>query len=46
MVQRALNYMAWKNDFEESINMLNHAILIDDTCEFAYETLATIELQR
>ena len=46
IVQRALNIMTWKNDFEQSIEMLNNAIEVDDTCEFAYETLATIEIQR
>lgn len=46
MVQRALNVMTWKNDFQEPIEMLNEAIRIDNTCEFAYETLATIEIQR
>ena len=46
LVQRALNVMTWKNEFDEPIKMLNEAIKIDDTCEFAYETLATIEIQR
>jgi len=46
MVQQALNVMSWKGDFEESIKILNKAIEIDDTCEFAYETLATVEIQR
>lgn len=46
MVQRALNIMTWTNDFEEPIKMLNQAIEIDQTCEFALETLATIEIQR
>jgi import receptor subunit TOM70 len=46
IVQRALNYMQWHNEFDTSIQMLNEAIQIDDTCEFAYETLASIEIQR
>lgn len=46
LVQRALNIMTWKNEFDEPIIMLNEAIKIDSTCEFAYETLATIEIQR
>jgi len=46
MVQHALTIMSWKNDFEEPIKMLNDAIKLDETCEFAYETLATIEIQR
>ena len=46
LVQRALNIMTWKNEFDEPVKMLNEAIKIDKTCEFAYETLATIEIQR
>jgi import receptor subunit TOM70 len=46
IVQRALNLMTWKNDLDMSIDMLNSAIVVDDTCEFAYETLATVEIQR
>jgi len=46
MVQHALTIMSWKNDFEEPIKILNEAIKLDETCEFAYETLATIEIQR
>lgn len=46
LVQRALNIMTWKNEFDEPVKMLNEAIKIDRTCEFAYETLATIEIQR
>ena len=46
IVQRALNIMTWKNEFDEAIELLNKAIEIDNTCEFAYETLATIEIQR
>lgn len=46
IVQRALNIMTWKNEFDEAVKMLNQAIEIDNTCEFAYETLATIEIQR
>ena len=44
--KKALNIMTWKNDFDEPIAMLNEAIKVDETCEFAYETLATIEIQR
>lgn len=46
IVQRALNTMTWKNEFDEAVNLLNRAIEIDNTCEFAFETLATIEIQR
>ena len=46
IVQRALNCMQRTNEFETAISMLNEAIKIDETCEFAYETLASIEIQR
>lgn len=46
IVQRALNTMTWKNEFNEAVRLLNEAIEIDNTCEFAFETLATIEIQR
>lgn len=46
VVQRALNHMQWTNQFDNAISMLNEAIKIDETCEFAYETLASIEIQR
>jgi import receptor subunit TOM70 len=46
LVQRALNLMTWQNEFEKPVEMLKQAIQIDDTCEFAFETLATIEIQR
>jgi import receptor subunit TOM70 len=46
LVQRALNLMTWQNEFDRPVEMLNQAIEIDETCEFAFETLATIEIQR
>jgi import receptor subunit TOM70 len=46
IVQRSLNLMQLRNESEESIEMLNSAIKIDATCEFAYEALATVEIQR
>jgi len=46
LVQRALNTMTWKNEFDEASNMLTQATEMDNTCEFAFETLATVEIQR
>jgi import receptor subunit TOM70 len=46
IVQRSLNLMQLRNESEEAISMLNSAIQIDETCEFAYEALATVEIQR
>lgn len=45
-VQRALNTMQMLNSFDDAIIQLEQVINDDDTCEFAYETLATIEIQR
>ncbi|XP_014216249.1 mitochondrial import receptor subunit TOM70 [Copidosoma floridanum] len=46
LVQRGLLHLQWKNDFNLAINLIKKAIEIDDKCEFAYETLGTIEVQR
>jgi import receptor subunit TOM70 len=45
-VHRGLLCLAAKNDFEKAINMVKKAVEIDPNCEFAYETLGTIEMQR
>jgi mitochondrial import receptor subunit TOM70 len=45
-VQRALNTMQMLNSFDDAITQLEQVISDDDSCEFAYETLATIEIQR
>ena len=36
----------WKQDLEKAIELVEQAIEIDDRCDFAYETLATLEVQR
>ena len=35
-----------KQDIEAAVTLVNKAIEIDDKCDFAYETLATLEVQR
>ncbi|XP_063959836.1 mitochondrial import receptor subunit TOM70-like isoform X1 [Lytechinus pictus] len=45
-VHRGLLYLAWKKDPEQAIRMIQKALEIDSRCDFAYETLGTIEVQR
>ncbi|KAK2158456.1 hypothetical protein LSH36_170g04057 [Paralvinella palmiformis] len=45
-VHRGLLRLQWKQDIDEATKLINKAIEVDDKCEFAYETLATIEIQR
>lgn len=46
LVQRGLLQLHWKNDVDAAIELIKSAIEVDDKCEFAYETLGTIEVQR
>lgn len=39
-------YLQWKSDIEKAIELIDEAIKIDDRCEYGYETLGTIEVQR
>lgn len=38
--------LQWKNDVEKALKLIEEAISLDAKCEFAYETLGTIEVQR
>jgi len=38
--------LQWKQDIDEAARLITKAMQIDDKCEFAYETLGTIEIQR
>lgn len=38
--------LQWKNDVEKALKLIEEAISLDSKCEFAYETLGTIEVQR
>ena len=38
--------LQWKQDIDEAVRLITKAMQIDDKCEFAYETLGTIEVQR
>lgn len=35
-----------RQDVEKAAELVNEALVIDDKCDFAYETLATLEVQR
>lgn len=45
-VHRAILILQWQSDIERGMKMLYDAIKVDDRCGFAYETLASVEVQR
>lgn len=45
-VHRGLLILQWKGDIGSALKMLEKAVEVDDKCEFAYETLGTVEVQR
>ncbi|XP_045210423.2 mitochondrial import receptor subunit TOM70-like [Mercenaria mercenaria] len=46
LVHRALLKLQWKQNIEEPVALIKQAIDLDDKCEYAYEILGTIEVQR
>jgi len=38
--------LQWKQDIEGAVKLIREAVRLDDKCDFAYETLATLEVQR
>ncbi|XP_059615764.1 mitochondrial import receptor subunit TOM70 [Phlebotomus argentipes] len=46
LVHRGILHLQWRGDVETALKYLQHAIEVDDKCEFAFETLASIEVQR
>ncbi|KAF4528114.1 hypothetical protein B566_EDAN016595 [Ephemera danica] len=44
-VHRAILQLHWTQDVVTAVQLINEAISIDDKCEFAYETLGTIETE-
>ncbi|KAK5644199.1 hypothetical protein RI129_008044 [Pyrocoelia pectoralis] len=46
LVHRGLLAIQSTSDMKKAIELINSAIELDDKCEFAYETLGTIEVQR
>ncbi|CAH1796180.1 unnamed protein product, partial [Owenia fusiformis] len=45
-VHRGLLLLQWKQDIEGAAKLIEQALKVDDKCEFAYETLGTLEVQR
>lgn len=45
-VHKSLVQLQKNTDFDKAVKLINKAIEIDDKCEFAFETLGTIEVQR
>lgn len=45
-VHKGLLALQWKSDIEAAVNLMKEGIKIDDKCEFAHETLGTLEVQR
>lgn len=38
--------LQWKQDLDKGLELISKAIEIDNKCDFAYETMGTIEVQR
>ncbi|XP_014224412.1 mitochondrial import receptor subunit TOM70 [Trichogramma pretiosum] len=46
LVYRGLLQLQSSNDIEKAVEYMQKAIELDEKCEFAYETLGTVEVQR
>jgi len=38
--------LQWKQDLDEAVKLITRALEIDEKCDFAHETMGTIEVQR
>ncbi|XP_040418598.1 mitochondrial import receptor subunit TOM70 [Cygnus olor] len=45
-VHKGLLQLQWKQDLDKGLELISKAIEIDNKCDFAYETMGTIEVQR
>lgn len=45
LVHKALLVLQWKAEIEPAKKLIHEALELDNDCEFAYETIATIEMQ-
>uniref|UniRef100_A0A8C6MMD7 Translocase of outer mitochondrial membrane 70 homolog A (S. cerevisiae) n=1 Tax=Nothobranchius furzeri TaxID=105023 RepID=A0A8C6MMD7_NOTFU len=45
-VHKGLLQLQWKQDLDLGLELISKAIEIDNKCDFAYETMGTIEVQR
>ncbi|CAG5125600.1 unnamed protein product [Candidula unifasciata] len=46
IVHRGLMLLQWKGNVEKTLELLEEALKIDPTCQYAYEIRGTIEVQR
>ena len=46
LVHRGLIQLQWKADVVQAVELIKAATELDKKCEFAFETLGTIEVQR
>uniref|UniRef100_A0A1L8DVS1 Putative translocase of outer mitochondrial membrane complex subunit n=1 Tax=Nyssomyia neivai TaxID=330878 RepID=A0A1L8DVS1_9DIPT len=46
LVHRGILQLQWRGDVDTAVQFLQRAITVDQRCEFAFETLASIEVQR
>lgn len=46
LVHRGLIQLQWRGDVDKAVELIRKGLVVDDKCEFAYETLGTIEVQR
>ncbi|XP_062549240.1 mitochondrial import receptor subunit TOM70 [Armigeres subalbatus] len=46
LVHKALLLLQWKAEITSAVELIEKAIEVDDKCEFAYETLGAIQVQR
>lgn len=44
--ESSLLQLQWKQDLDLGLELISKAIEIDNKCDFAYETMGTIEVQR
>ncbi|GCB67241.1 hypothetical protein scyTo_0012119 [Scyliorhinus torazame] len=44
--QKCFALLQWKQDLDKGLELISKAIEIDNKCDFAYETMGTIEVQR
>lgn len=45
-VHKGLLQLQWKANIDKAVELMRNAIKLDEKCEFAYETLGTVEVQR
>jgi len=46
LVHKAVLRLQWKQNIVEPVELIKRAMTLDDKCEYAYEILGTIEVQR